>query len=223
MTVTYQFDISLSEGIAPSEISDLQSMISKFANDQLFKNINVKSDFMYMFSADDITKHIKLNISKYFDKYYMIEIDNSTPGLYEFINLFVYKIYENKVVNKYILHVKDDGYIPELWYPIGNLDLPSSFIYHKIYTMNWIVYPLLVQISLSKDYEILDTLLGNMNPKYFEKMKDAYYDEIMNLSNNIEYGIPINANVDEDFKIRFIHWCNYYASMNEDEDNDIML
>lgn len=217
---TYEFHIKLSEGIKPSEISDLNSVInelvSEFGNDQLFE---------YMTTSIDIT-HVKLNISKYINKYYMIQLNSSIPELYLFINSFIYKMYKNKVVNKYILYVEDNEYTPELWYPIGNLDLPPSSIYYKIYSINWIVYPLMVQISLRKDYEILDTLLGNMNPKYFEKMKDAYYDEIMNLSDNVGGDIGhsvfnMNMNSDEDFKIRFIHWCNHYAAMNDD--NDIML
>ena len=221
MIMDYEFHINLSEGIEPSEILDLQSVINKFADYQSFEN-----EFIYGSYSTDTTRHIELNISKYFDKYYKIEPNISAVDLYSFIHQIVYKMYENKVINKYVLYVKDSEFIPELWYPIGNMDLPtSSNIYYKIYTMNWIVYPLMIQISLRKDYEILDTLLGNMNPKYFEKMKDAYYDEIMNLSDNrgsVVYGM-FNMDFDEDFRIRFIHWCNYYASMNEDEDNDIML
>ena len=229
MITTYEFDISLSEGIEPSEISDLKSVISKFTKNESFEFMP-KPDCSYGFYSPDNTLCIKLNISKYYDKYYMIELRGILNSfgipeteIYSFVHSLTYKMYENKIVNKYILYIESDKYIPEMWYAIGNLDLPPLSSAYNDYTINWIVYPLLVQISLNKDYEMMDTLFGNMNPKYFEKIKNTYYDEIMNLSNNNPTVALLNeiSFSDEDFKICFIHWCNHYAAMNDDE--DIML
>ena len=145
--------------------------------------------------------------------------------IYSFVHSLIYKMYENKIVNKYILYIESDKYIPEMWYAIGNLDLPPLASAYNNYTINWIVYPLMVQISIRQDYEMIDTLFGNMNPKYFEKIKETYYDEIMNLSHKIDINnissILYEEISDEEFRTRFLYWCNYYASMNEN--NDIKL